>query len=105
MKNIKYLILSLIFFGSLTSCGAIKDGFSLQKKDNTDEFLVEKKNPLVLPPDYGELPLPQDIAIKKIKEGENEVKVLLSNDKIETDNIIKNSKPSSLEKSIIDKVR
>ena len=34
MKNIKYLITSFIFFVLLTSCGVIKDGFSLQKKDN-----------------------------------------------------------------------
>ena len=43
MKNIKYVIIGFIFFALLTSCGVIKDGFSLQKKDNTDEFLVEKK--------------------------------------------------------------
>ena len=45
MKNIRFLILSFIFFVLLSSCGVIRDGFSLQKKDNTDEFLVEK-NPL-----------------------------------------------------------
>tara|TARA_B100000212_G_C27150610_1_gene437332 strand:+ start:102 stop:410 length:309 start_codon:yes stop_codon:yes gene_type:complete len=101
----KKIILLFFILGYLTACQSAKDALTLKKKESGDEFLVEKKNPLVLPPDYGELPLPQDIAIKKIKEGENEVKVLLSNDKIETDNIIKNSKPSSLEKSIIDKVR
>ena len=99
-----FLILLLTFF-YLSACQSAKDALTLKKKESGDEFLVEKKNPLVLPPDYGELPLPQDNAIKKIKEGENEVKVLLSNDKIQIDNIIKNSKPSSLEKSIIDKVR
>ena len=31
----------------------MKDGFSNQKKNNSDEFLVEKKSPLVMPPDYG----------------------------------------------------
>ena len=102
----KKIIFYIILIPFLYSCSGVQDVFEGKKRsENSDEFLVEKKNPLVLPPDYGELPLPQDTSIKKIKEGENEVKVLLSNDKIQTDNIIKNSKPSSLEKSIIDKVR
>ena len=101
----KKFVVIFLMFSFLTGCGSVTEGFKLKKGNTGDEFLVEKKNPLVLPPDYGELPLPQDTSIKKIKEGENEVKVLLSNDKIQTDNIIKNSKPSSLEKSIIDKVR
>ena len=37
------------------------------KKDNTDEFLVQKKNPLVLPPDYNDLPVPKDYEIKMIR--------------------------------------
>ena len=49
----------LIFF--LTSCGVVKEGFSNQKKNNSDEFLVEKKSPLVMPPDYNKLPLPQSV--------------------------------------------
>ena len=58
MKNIRFLILSFIFFVLLSSCGVIRDGFSLQKKDNTDEFLVEKKSPLIMPPDFDQLPIP-----------------------------------------------
>ena len=42
----------------LTSCKGLKENLSLKKKDNTDEFLVQKKNPLVLPPDYEDLPKP-----------------------------------------------
>ena len=33
---------------------------TLKKKSSSDEFLVEKKSPLVLPPNYGELPLPNE---------------------------------------------
>ena len=44
----------------LCSCGTIKEGFTNQKKDNSDEFLVEKKSPLVEPPSYGELPIPSN---------------------------------------------
>jgi hypothetical protein len=34
----------------------MKSAFENQKKNNTDEFLVEKKSPLVMPPDFNELP-------------------------------------------------
>tara|TARA_Y100001970_G_C13778072_1_gene623932 strand:- start:96 stop:419 length:324 start_codon:yes stop_codon:yes gene_type:complete len=53
-----YLILILLLL--LNSCGTIKEGFSNQKKNNSDEFLVEKKSPLVMPPDFDKLPLPKN---------------------------------------------
>ena len=57
MKNkIKLLLLLLIL---LTSCQAVKDGLTGKKRDNSDEFLVEKKNPLELPPDFNQLPVPK----------------------------------------------
>ena len=60
MKIINKLIilLSILTFVFSSSCQGIKDNLSLKKKANTDEFLVEKKNPLVLPPDYDKLPKP-----------------------------------------------
>ena len=42
MKNLIFYIALLLF---LNSCGGMQDGFSRNKKDNTDEFLVEKKKP------------------------------------------------------------
>ena len=58
MKYIKiYFLIQIIFL--FTSCSTLKDGFKNQKKGNSDEFLVEKKSPLIMPPDYGELPIPK----------------------------------------------
>ena len=42
-----------------------------QKKSSTDEFLVEKKSPLVMPPDYNELPIPKE-KIEQTDINENE---------------------------------
>ena len=47
-KVIKIIIVSLM----LTSCQSAKDAFTLKKKNSADEFLVEKKSPLALPPKY-----------------------------------------------------
>ena len=44
----------------LASCSTIKEGFENQKKNSSDEFKVEKKSPLVMPPNYEVLPLPDD---------------------------------------------
>jgi len=54
------LVLLLTFLLVLTSCQSVKDGLSGAKSANNDEFLVQKKNPLVLPPKFLELPKPKD---------------------------------------------
>ena len=59
MKYFKILfLLNIILF--FFSCGTVKEGFINQKKNSNDEFFVEKKSPLVLPPDYNELPIPSE---------------------------------------------
>ena len=49
-----------------------------EKTTTTDEFLIKKKDPLVLPPDYGELPLPK--SNKKKSQQDSIETVLRSND-------------------------
>ena len=103
MKKIfKILFISLI----LTSCQTAKDAFTLKKKSSADEFLVEKKSPLVLPPEYGKLPTPEGEQTEENKSEENEIKILVSNDKeTSTSNVEKNTKPTSIEESIIEKIK
>ena len=48
MKKIFKLTTIIISILALNSCGTIKEGFSSQKKNSIDEFLVEKKSPLVI---------------------------------------------------------
>tara|TARA_B000000441_G_C21357769_1_gene131492 strand:- start:13 stop:342 length:330 start_codon:yes stop_codon:yes gene_type:complete len=62
MKKINSKVLSflVIIFLFLTSCQSIKDGLSGRKSENSDEFLVQKKNPLVMPPEFMKLPKPAD---------------------------------------------
>ena len=59
MKQFKFYILIAIAV-LFSSCSSLKEGFTNQKKNNSDEFLVEKKSPLVMPPDYNELPIPNE---------------------------------------------
>ena len=77
----KFILLNFIFL--LVSCGTAKDAFVNQKKNNTDEFLVEKKSPLVMPPDYNELPIPKE-KIEQTDIIKNEFKTLITQTNQET---------------------
>ena len=58
MKKTSPLISSFLILLFLNSCGTVAEGLGGSKKKGSDEFLVEKKSPLVLPPSFGELPEP-----------------------------------------------
>ena len=59
MKKINPLLIGFfLILLFLNSCGTISEGLGGSKKKGSDEFLVEKKSPLVLPPSFGELPEP-----------------------------------------------
>tara|TARA_B100000035_G_C20634162_1_gene393705 strand:+ start:105 stop:422 length:318 start_codon:yes stop_codon:yes gene_type:complete len=96
------LFLNLIIF--LSSCGVAKDAFSNQKKNNSDEFLVEKKSPLVLPPDYSELPIPNSSEIQD-EDDTNKLKKLITNDENNEDKTNKNKKNQNFEKTILEKIK
>jgi hypothetical protein len=96
-KKISLILVFLIF----TSCGS---GFSLQKKKAGDEFLVEKKSPLVLPPEYGKLPLPDGQESTLDQDDEISFKeVLTKNDLKKTE--LNQKSQNSIEKSILDKIK
>ena len=71
---IPFILLTTLF---LFSCQSIKDGLSGKKSENSDEFLVKKKNPLVIPPKYMELPEPKTSNI------ENDLENIEEDSKIE----------------------
>ena len=97
-KKIIY-ILSLLLF--LTSCGtfdSIKRGLTGEKKQSSDEFLIKKKDPLILPPDFENLPLPDEITTET-EEISNFEKTLGAS--IEETS----SSPGSAEESILKKIQ
>ena len=104
MKIFKKIIL-LSFLYILTSCGKLKEGFSNQKKNNNDEFLVEKKSPLIMPPDYNELPVPNAASNQALSE-ENSIKNLVTNEEKNTNTPNANSSESTgLEESLLEKIK
>ena len=106
MKNFKFFVILNIIIITLNSCGTVKESFSSQKKNNNDEFLVEKKSPLLMPPDYDELPVPQSENISKNNGEENELKKLLTktDSQSSSTNELKNS-VGTLEEILLKKIK
>ena len=107
MKNLKNYILIKLILILFVSCSTVKDGFRNQKKNNSDEFLVEKKSPLIMPPDYKELPLPKiENEQGNNTGGEEIVKSLIINQgNNATNNEKQNSFNNEFEKNILNKIK
>ena len=91
IKNLKILLITLIL---LSSCS----GLNNKRSQQSDEFLIEKKNPLVMPPDLNDLPEPkQDVT----EETENEFKEKIISNSQTTPN---DNKETSLKNSILKKI-
>ncbi len=99
-----FLFLTLFLF----SCTGAKDALQGKKRsEQSDEFLVEKKNPLVVPPDINELPAPLDQEEQdQLNNEENiDIKKVLKIDENEgTITETSSEEQKSLEKSIIEKI-
>tara|TARA_B100000963_G_scaffold17288_1_gene13231 strand:+ start:3083 stop:3433 length:351 start_codon:yes stop_codon:yes gene_type:complete len=102
-------IILLILFISLYSCQSIKDGLTGKKYESSDEFLVIKKNPLVLPPDFKMLPEPKEqVKISRQETIELEIDEVLSSLKSEDTSAGENassSGSSSTEDFVIDQIK
>ena len=100
MSKINFILI-VIFL--LTSCNGLKEARKVlrnEKITTTDEFLVKKRNPLVLPPNYEELPIPGSIKEAKKNQKEKIKKILKAPEIQKTKKL-----SSSVEKSILNKIR
>ena len=104
MKKIKIYILIISCFIFLQSCGSFREGFSSQKKNSSDEFLVEKKSPLVMPPNFDELPEPK-INEAQLEENSNNIKSLITSNQDSISSTDKNQTDQNLENSILKKIK
>ena len=97
MKNILFICIFFI----LLSCSTVKEGFQNNKKNSSDEFLVEKKSPLVMPPDFDELPIP-NTNNENEEFTQNSIKKLIQNNNKSSTN---SNTSKNFEESLIDKIK
>jgi len=96
---IKKIFLIFILITILSACTNLKDALTLKKKNSVDEFLIEKKNPLVLPPEFSKLPAPEEKkTIEKEEKNIDFTSILSKNEILENSNEKKET--GSLEKTI-----
>ena len=102
----KKTYLTIVVALILNSCGGFKEAGKVlrnEKIKTTDEFLVKKKDPLILPPGHSELPKPGSTQEKKNKSEKDKIKKIFKVDKDEEENNI--SKNSSIEKIILNEIK
>ena len=101
--KISRLLFLLIF---LYSCGVGEALQGKKRSDQGDEFLIDKKNPLSMPPDFDKLPKPGEANIntnKDIGNDQSNIKNLLKN--TDGKNISSSDKSTSIESSILKKIK
>ena len=98
----KFILLNFILL--LASCSTMKSAFVNEKKNNTDEFLVEKKSPLVMPPDYNDLPIPKE-KIEQTDINENEFKTLITQKNQDTKSGNNEDVNKKFEELLLDKIK
>ena len=99
-KNFIFIFI-FIFLSNCQGFSNFKKAMTGQKVNTTDEFLIKKKDPLILPPQYDKLPLPKSSDFQE-KKGNTVESILKINKNSE---IKKSSGTSSLEKKILEELR
>ena len=109
MKTISNILIVFTISLFLLSCSEGLKGFKLKKKSTSgDEFLIQKKDPLVLPPDFSKLPNPDEEFKEKKREDneESEIEMLFKKDNSDVqENENSDSSDSGLKKSILKKIQ
>ena len=95
-KIVFFMMLSFL----ITSCESIREGLTGSKNQSTDEFLVKKKDPLVLPPDFENLPNPSERQVS-VEEMTSFEKTLKKQTTSESSSVTENS----VEESILNQIK
>ena len=107
MKHFKIIFVIVIFNLLLSACGTVKEAFDPQRKNSSDEFLVEKKSPLSMPPDFEKLPQPKNKKDNNIPKDDFNLESIIntSQNESESNNNESSKDSSNLEESIIDIIK
>ena len=107
MIKINPLIASFLIILFLNSCGTVAEGLGGSKKKGNEEFLVEKKSPLVLPPSFGELPEPGKEPEENIvseKKDTSDIEDIINQSSSTSTSKESDDTKNSIEQSIIKKI-
>ena len=121
MKINKLYIIALTFLFIVSACAKLSEGMTGSKRSkSSDEFFVHKKKPLVLPPDFNDMPMPKPTQKKQTQDNDienllgiktqaqtqndNDIENLLKTKKSTNSNTSQSASDKSLENSILKKI-
>ena len=104
IKNTKFSILLILSTILLSNCGSVQKAFDPQNKNTSEEFLVEKKSPLSMPPSFEELPIPSNQKIDKENQTNN-IESLITKKNNDTEKLENVESDKDFEQSILDKIK
>ena len=100
IKIIKLSIVLILITTLLSNCGSVQKAFDPQNKNTSEEFLVEKKSRLSIPPSFEELPVPSNEKIDE-EDQTNNIESLIS-EKNNNENLETDESDKDFEQSILD---
>ena len=97
-KKIIYILFLIFFITSCDTLSSVKKGLTGEKENLTDEFFIKKKDPLIIPPDFEDLPTPDELSTEtaEISDFEKDLEISIEDN---------SSASSSVEDSILKKIR
>ena len=122
MKINKLYIIALTFLFIVSACTKLSEGMTGTKRSkSSDEFFVQKKKPLVLPPDFNDMPMPKPTPKKQTQDNDiedllgiknqtqndneiNDIEDLLKTKKNTNSNTSQSASDKSLQNSILKKI-
>ena len=107
MKINKLYIIVLTFLFIVSACAKLSEGMTGSKRSkSSDEFFVHKKKPLVLPPDFNDMPMPKPTQKNQTQNDndDNDIEDLLRTKKKTNGNTSQSESDKSLENSILKKI-
>ena len=100
----KKLIFLVLLMGLFSGCQSLREGLEGNKKSKSaEEFLIEKKTPLSIPPDFEKLPVPK--AEQNQQETPDEIQTLLTKTEIKSSKSNEEKKSTNLDELILDKIK
>ena len=103
IKNIKSSLLIIFSTILISSCGSVQKAFDPQNKNTSEEFLVEKKSPLSIPPSFEELPVPSNEKVDKESQINNIESLVTEKNNNEKLEVFESDK--DFEQLILDKIK
>ena len=105
INKLKILFLIVIYGLLSSSCSSVQKAFDPERKNSSDEFLIEKKSPLSMPSDFEKLPLPQNKQTDDQNQSDDIETLITNSDLDNNENELIDNAGKEVEGLIIDKIK